>query len=671
MKALILNSGLGRRMGSMTEECPKCMTELTRGETILSRQLRLLAECGIREAIITTGPFADKLEAYCASLDCGIELSFVHNPLYDTTNYIYSMSLALSELGDEILLMHGDLVFERAALLQAAAHNGSAVVVSSTAPLPVKDFKAIVRDGRVFAIGIDRFDDGAMALQPLYCLRGRELSLWGERIAEFAARGQTSCYAEDAFNEIAGECDLMPLDVESAMCREIDTPEELASVTAELGREKERPSVYACFSSDVMHGGHIALIERAAILGDVTAAVLTDEAVASYKRFPLLSCAERMRIISSIRGVSRVVEQKELSYAANIRALKPDYVVHGDDWRVGAQRAVRDEAARELAAYGGRIVEFPYDKNESYAVIEHRNRELLSMPDIRRKRLRKAIELKGCISALEAHNGMTGLIVENTTASCCGRTRAFDAIWVSSLCDSTAKGKPDIELVDMTSRFRTIDEISEVTTKPIIFDGDTGGLAEHFAYNVRTLERMGVSAVIIEDKTGLKKNSLFGTEVAQTQESIEAFCAKLRAGKQAQRTKEFIIIARIESLILDKGEEDALARAHAYIEAGADGIMIHSRSKSPDEVFSFIAKFRARDTSSILVAVPTSYNSVADSELARRGVNVVIHANHLIRSGFPAMERAARSILEHERSLEADGLCMPIKEIISLIPGEI
>ena len=278
--------------------------------------------------------------------------------------------------------------------------------------------------------------------------------------------------------------------------------------------------------------------------------------------------------------------------------------------------------------------------------------------------------MKGLVTAMEAHSGITGLIVENTCVYQDGGTKQFDAMWVSSLCDSTAKGKPDMELVDMSSRFRTIDDIMEVTTKPIIFDGDTGGLTEHFVYTVRTLERMGVSMVIIEDKTGLKKNSLFGTEVEQTQDSIENFSAKIAAGKKAQKGSDFMICARIESLILEKGMADALERARAFVGAGADAIMIHSRKKDPDEIFTFIEEFRKEDPTTPLVVVPTSFNAVTEEEFKRRGVNIVIYANQLTRTGFPAMQDAAKTILENHRAKECDEKCMPIKEIITLIPEE-
>ena len=429
-------------------------------------------------------------------------------------------------------------------------------------------------------------------------------------------------------------------------------------------------TVYMSFSTDMLHSGHIAIIEKAAALSQLTIGVLTDQVIASYKRYPLLSYEERVNMLQSIRGVYRTVEQNSLSYADNLRKLRPDYVVHGDDWKSGVQKPIRDEVVSILNEYGGELVEYPYSNDERYRALEQRSREHLSIPDIRRGRLRDLLAMKPTVSILEAHSGIPGLIAENTVVVKEGKAFQFDGMWVSSLCDSTAKGKPDIELVDMSSRLRTIDDIMEVTTKPIILDGDTGGLIEHFVYNIKTLERMGVSAVIIEDKTGLKKNSLFGTEVAQTQDCIEHFCEKIAAGKRALKTKEFMLIARIESLILERGMADALKRAFAYVAAGADGIMIHSRKKSPEEIFEFCERFREKDPVTPIVVVPTSFNTVTEEEFAQRGINIVIYANQLTRSAFPAMQKAARTILENHRAKEADDLCMPIKDILTLIPEE-
>lgn len=670
MKALILNSGVGRRMGVLTSEHPKCMTEIAPGETILSRQLRLLARCGIREVVITTGLFDSVLRDYCRSLELPLKISFVFNPDYAETNYIQSIRCAEPLLrGEDIVLMHGDLVFEQGVLGRVLASPVSCMTVSSTLPLPQKDFKAVVQDGRVKKVGIEFFDD-ALTAQPLYKLLRRDWQMWLDKICEFCDGGQRKCYAENAFNTISDECEVYAMDFKDKLCAEIDTPEDMEAVSRQLAGTAER-SVYMCFSADMLHSGHMAIIKKAQTLGRLTIGVLSDEAVASYKRFPLIPFEERKSLIENISGVERVVEQKTLSYADILRRLKPDYVVHGDDWVDGFQRPIRDEVVSVLAEYGGELVEFPYSRDAKYDELERLSRAQLSMPDMRRGRLKKLLAMKGCVTAMETHSGITGLIVEKTTVLQEGKTYQFDAMWVSSLCDSTAKGKPDIELVDMTSRFRTIDDIMEVTTKPVIFDGDTGGLTEHFVYTVRSLERMGVSMVIIEDKTGLKKNSLFGTEVKQTQDTIENFCAKIAAGKKAQKTKDFMICARIESLILEQGMDDALTRAHAYTAAGADAIMIHSRKKDPAEIFEFIEKFRAVDSVTPIVLVPTSFNSVYEDEFKARGANVIIYANQLTRSGFPAMKKTAEMILENHRAKEADEqMCMPIKQILTLIPEE-
>ncbi len=668
MKALILNSGLGSRMGVLTSEHPKCMTEISPRETILSRQLKQIADTGIREVVITTGLFRDALIAYCESLDLPLSYSFVHNPEFRETNYIYSIYCARAELEDDILLMHGDLVFENEVMDRIMASPVSCMAVSSTLPLPEKDFKAVLKDGKVQKVGVEFFDN-AVEAQALYKLRKEDWQKWLGRICDFCEAGNRKVYAENALNDLDGEAGIEALDVGDLLCAEVDDPADLETVSKRL-KEVESRTVYMCFATDIIHGGHIAIIRRAQRLGKLIVGVLSDEAVASYKRFPLVPAGERMKLFENIAGVYRVVEQKTLSYRENLEKYKPDIVVHGDDWCTGFQQPVREEVLSVLASYGGKLVEFPYAGDEKYRVLQQRERAELAMPDARRGRLRRLLDMKGLVTVMEAHDGLTGLIVENTVVHENGGARQFDAMWLSSLCDSTAKGKPDIELVDMTSRFRTIDDIMEVTTKPIIFDGDTGGLTEHFVYTVRSLERMGVSMVIIEDKKGLKKNSLFGTEVEQTQATIEEFCEKIRAGKHAQRTQDFMICARIESLILEKGMGDALDRAKAFVAAGADAIMIHSRKKDPSEICTFIEEFRKDDQTTPIVLVPTSFNSVKEEEWKARGANIIIYANQLMRATVPAVRKAAETILTCHRAQECDADLMPFKEIIRMIPEE-
>jgi phosphoenolpyruvate phosphomutase len=428
-------------------------------------------------------------------------------------------------------------------------------------------------------------------------------------------------------------------------------------------------TVYVGMSADLLHPGHINVINEAAKLGELVVGVLTDKAIASYKRLPYLSFEQRREIVANIKGVSRVVPQETLDYRRNLRELKPDYVVHGDDWRSGVQAKTRQDVIDILKEWGGELVEVGYTPGISSTQLHGSLKDVGTTPDIRLRRLRRLIDAKPVVLVLEAHTPLCGLIIEHTSVQIDNVSKEFDAMWSSSLTDSTAKGKPDIETVDLTSRLQNINDTFEVTTKPLIYDADTGGKPEHFAFTVKSLERVGVSAVVIEDKIGLKKNSLLGNEVDQQQDEIEGFCNKIKVGKEARVTDDFMVIARIESLILKKGLGDAVDRAKAYIEAGADGIMIHSCQESPAEILEFCRIYRELDYQVPLVAVPSSYNSITDTELAEAGVNVVIYANHLLRAAYPAMTEVARSILLHGRSKECEGDCMPIEDILSIIPG--
>lgn len=428
--------------------------------------------------------------------------------------------------------------------------------------------------------------------------------------------------------------------------------------------------VYVGMSADLVHPGHLNVLKEAQKYGEVVVGLLTDEAIASYKRIPFMEFEMRRQVIESLKGVSRVVPQTTLDYVPNLREIRPDYVVHGDDWREGVQQRTRQAVIDALAEWGGELIEVPYTKGISSTQLNKALKDIGTTPEIRLKSLRRMLKVKPLVRFLDIHNALSGLIIENThIIDENGKRREFDGMWGSSLTDSTAKGKPDIEAVDVSARMITLNEVLEVTTKPIIYDADTGGQPEHFAFTVRTLERLGVSACIIEDKTGLKKNSLFGTDVPQTQESIENFSYKIHVGKKAQATDDFMIIARIESLILGKGMVDALQRAEAFIAAGADAIMIHSRETSVDEIFEFCDAYAKLPQQRPLVVVPSSYNIVTEDELQARGVNIVIYANQLLRSAYPAMVNTAKSILTYQRSKECDSQMMSIKDILELIPG--
>lgn len=431
----------------------------------------------------------------------------------------------------------------------------------------------------------------------------------------------------------------------------------------------KKKMVYVAMSVDLVHPGHLNIINHANNLGNVTIGLLTDKAISSYKKPPVMDYKDRFKIVSSLKGVVKVVSQNTLDYETNLKKLKPDFVVHGDDWRKGPQKNIRKKVIEVLKKWNGKLIEVPYTKGYSSNKINSMLNDIGTTPDIRRKSLKRMLLVKNCLRFLDIHNGLSGLIIENTRINVDGKAEEFDGMWGSSLTNSTAKGKPDIEAVDLTERLQLLNEVLEVTTKPIIYDADTGGKSEHFVFTVKTLERLGVSAVIIEDKIGLKKNSLFGTEVFQQQDSIKAFSKKLSAGNKAKATEEFMIIARIESLILNKGVNDALKRAKEYIKAGADGIMIHSRKRNPSEIFEFCVKYNKYKNRKPLVIVPSSFSQVKEKKLIESGANIIIYANHLLRSVYPNMVSTAKSILKNKRSLEAEKKLLSIKEILELIPG--
>ena len=427
--------------------------------------------------------------------------------------------------------------------------------------------------------------------------------------------------------------------------------------------------VYVGMSADMLHHGHINIINEAAKYGEVTIGLLTDKAIASYKRLPYLTFEERKVIVASMKGVVDVVEQNTLDYRPNLKKYRPDFVVHGDDWKTGVQAKVRDQVIETLADWGGKVIDVPYTPDISSTKLNNAIKSQGTTPDRRRAQFKRLVNSKEIVRVLETHSGLSSLIAENLEVEVNGQKRSFDAVWSSSLTDSTNKGKPDIEAVDTTDRATTISSIFEVTTKPMIYDGDTGGKPEHFAFTVRTLERLGVSAIVIEDKTGLKKNSLFGTDVEQTQDNITDFCEKIQVGKKAQVSNDFMIFARCESLILDKGMDDAIQRCKAYLDAGADGIMIHSRKEDGTEILEFCEHYKNFGTGKPLIVVPSSFDRITETEFAKAGVNIVIYANHMLRAAYPAMLDVAKTILVNERCFDVRPKCLSIKEILEMIPG--
>ena len=427
-------------------------------------------------------------------------------------------------------------------------------------------------------------------------------------------------------------------------------------------------TVYIAMSADLITPSHVSIIQEARILGEVVIGLLIDSAIAGYQRLPYMRYEQRKVVLENIVGVKEVILQNTLDYVPNLLKIKPGFVLTRDDWNTGVLRETRHRVIETLSQWNGELIESNHMPGITATALHRTIREGGTTPQRRLGMLKRLLEAKPLLRIIETHSGLTGLIAETVSVEVDNQVREFDGLWMSSLTDSTAKAKPDIEYVDMTSRMNTVSDILETTTKPIIFDGDTGGIPEHFVFMVRTLERLGVSAVIIEDKKGLKKNSLFGTDVKQIQDKIEDFTHKVSRGKHAQVTDDFMIIARIESLILKAGMDDALKRAHAYIAAGTDAIMIHSKEPTAKEVLTFCKEYATFSDRVPLVAVPSTYSRTTEDELAEAGVRIVIYANQLLRSAYPAMVQVAKSILSNGRAAESEERCMPIKDIISLIP---
>ena len=428
-------------------------------------------------------------------------------------------------------------------------------------------------------------------------------------------------------------------------------------------------TVYLGMTGDIIHPGIINIITEGARHGELIVGLLTDSAIASHKRLPYLTYEQRKSVVENLKGVSRVVPQEDWNYVPNLKKYRPDYIIHGDDWKSNYLSKIRDEVYEAMKEWGGEVIEIPYTQGINSSALVENSKTIGTTPDVRRATLRRLIAAKPVVRIMEVHSGLSGLIIENTAVQKEDGLHTFDGMWSSSLTDSTDKGKPDIEAVDLTTRMQSLTDILECTTKPIIYDGDTGGITEHFVFTVRTLERNGVSAVIIEDKKGLKKNSLLGTEAKQVLATEEEFCHKISEGKKAQVTNDFMIIARIEEIIAGYSVDDALSKAFAAVKAGADGIMIHSKDKSGNDIKEFCERFRKEYKNIPLVLVPTTYNQFTEKELSGWGANIIIYANHLLRAAYPAMVNCAETILRSERSLEANGICMPIKQILELIPG--
>ena len=673
--AVILAAGLGSRLKERTAEMPKGFLEI-HGESLISASVRKLIDAGIRKIILGTGYLSEVYDTF--AIQYPGRITCVKNERFAESGSMCTLHTLRGEIGsDDFLVLESDLLYDASGLISLLNSAESNVILSS-GQTNSNDEVFIECDENHHLLNMSKKREELRSVYSELVGISKLSNQFYQKMCEvFETSDTLNMEYETAIVKASASIPAKILKIEDFAWCEIDDENHLQRAIQQVSKRvleaeasaTKKKIVYVSFTTDVIHAGHLNIIHKATKLGEVIAGIQTDDIVMKTMRYPLLPLEERMKLFENVKGISRVVVQDELFYDKILRELKPDYVVHGDDWVLNYQRPVRERVIEVLQEWGGQLVEFPYTKSPEITNLESVFYDKIGVPEVRRGRLKKLLESGQTLRVMEAHSGLSALIVENTRVVVGDEPRHYDAMWVSSLCDSTMKGKPDIELVDMTSRIKTIEEIMDVTTKPIILDADSGGLLEHFEYNVKTLERIGVSAVIIEDKVGLKKNSLFGTEANQKQDSIENFCAKIRAGKKAATTTQFMIFARCESLILEQGMDDAVRRCSAYVEAGADGIMIHSKSKQPDEVFEFCDKFKKLYPMIPIVAVPTTYNSATEEELASHGVNVIIHANHLLRSAFPAMQKTAESILIHERSKEADEMCMSINEILNLIPS--
>ena len=433
---------------------------------------------------------------------------------------------------------------------------------------------------------------------------------------------------------------------------------------------KTKKKVYVGLAVDIIHEGHINILKTAKKYGDVTVGLLTDEAIASYKNIPHLDYKRRKIIIQNIKYDKKVIPQKTLSYIPNLNLLKPNFVVHGDDWKIGVQKKTRSDVIKTLKKWSGKLIEPKYTKDISSTIIKNKIFEIGALPQNRVSRLKRLLLSKDIVRILESHNSLTGLIIENLKINKKNINVEFDGMWSSSLTDSATKGKPDNSSVDFSSRISSLNEMMDVTTKPLVFDADNGGQLEHLPFLIRSLERSGVSAIIMEDKIGLKKNSLFKNQSDTKQDKPETFAKKIKEICNSRQSNDFMVIARIESFIVGKGLNDALKRAEIYSKAGADAILIHSKEKTPAEIFSFAKKFKKSKNFIPLVSVPSTYSKVYEKDLIKNGFKLVIYANQLLRAAYPAMQYTAKKILENSRAFEVEKKIIPIKEIINLIKND-
>ena len=429
-----------------------------------------------------------------------------------------------------------------------------------------------------------------------------------------------------------------------------------------------KKKVYVSLSADILHSGHINILNKASKYGDVTVGLMTDKAISEYKKIPIINFHQRKIVVQNLSMVKNVIPQETKDYRPNLRRLKPDFVIHGDDWKSGVLKESRDQVIKELKKWSGKLIEFKYTKDISSTKIKQ---NVFSNEYIKYNRtsiLKRLIENKDLVRVIEAHSPLVGLIVENLKLIEKNKIVEFDAMWSSSLTESLIRGKPDNQSVELSTRINALSDVLDLTTKPFIFDADNGGRIEHLPYTVNSMERQGVSAIVIEDKVGLKRNSLFKNQKTAQQDTIKNFCKKISVIRKSRKSNDFFIVARIESFILGKGLNDALKRANSYSKAGADAILIHSKEKTPKQIFSFAKEFRKSRYFKPMIAVPSSYSKTYEKDLIKNGFSVVIYANHLLRASYKIMRNTALDILKKKRSFETEKNIVSVKDILMVKP---
>ncbi len=427
-----------------------------------------------------------------------------------------------------------------------------------------------------------------------------------------------------------------------------------------------KKKVYVALSADILHSGHINILKKASKLGDVIVGLLSDEAIAEYKKIPTLNYNQRKIVVESLNMVKSVIPQYVKDYRPNLIKLKPDYVVHGDDWKRGILKESREQVIKELKKWSGKLIELKYTKNISSTKIKKDILSKVSLKHNRTSSLKRLIQSKKLVRVIEAHSPLVGLIIENLTLTKKNKNEIFDAMWSSSLTESLIRGKPDNQSVELSTRINALSDVLDITSKPFIFDADNGGRIEHLPYTVSSMERQGVSAIVIEDKIGFKRNSLFKDQKSTQQDSIKNFSKKIKKIKDTRKSEDFLIVARIESFILGKGLDDALKRAYAYSKAGADAILIHSKENTPSQIFSFSKIFRKSKYYKPMIAVPSSYSKTYEKDLLKNGFSIVIYANHLLRASYKIMEKTALDILRFNRSYETEKNIVSVKDILNI-----